>query len=301
MIRVITDSVASLPRDMVENENLEVVSLFVNHEGTEYVDATMDLDDFYSRIYEMVDNIPTSSQPSQAALEELFEDYAKAGDEVLGIWISTGLSGTYDGVLRAARAVESRNIGFRYIMIDSTSCGFDEAWPVVDGVEAVAQGATLEEAAQAVLKGITSTRFLFTPDNLTFLQKGGRIGGAAALIGNLVKIAPILTVRDGTAQVAAKVRSRKKALLRIVEMLEADIAAHGGLKRLVVHYIGDKTPALEWAKSVIEPLMNRSVRVLPVSPVIGLHVGPAVGIAYECNDPIENKVTGNPQALMCAN
>ena len=301
MIRVITDSVASLPQDMVEDSAIDVISLFVNHEGKEYVDATMDLDDFYSHIGEMVDNIPTSSQPSQADFEELFERYAKAGDEVLGIWISTELSGTYDGALRAARAVESRNIGFRYIMIDSRSCGFDEAWPVLDGVEAVASGATLEEAAQAVLKGIDSTRFLFTPESLTFLKKGGRIGGAAALIGNLMRIAPILTVKDGTAQVAAKVRSRKKALMRIVEMLEEDIAASGGLKHLVVHYIGDKAPALEWAREVIEPLLKCTVRVLPVSPVIGLHVGPAVGIAYECNEPLKDKITGNLQALMCAN
>lgn len=301
MIRVVTDSVASLPKDLVEDANIDVISLFVNHEGTEYVDATMDLDDFYSHIDEMVDNIPTSSQPSQADFEELFEGYAKAGDEVLGIWISTELSGTYDGALRAARAVESRNIDFRYIMIDSCSCGFDEAWPVLDGVKAVAEGSSLEEAAEAVLKGIASTRFLFTPESLTFLKKGGRIGGAAALIGNLMRIAPILTVKDGTAQVAAKVRSRKKALMRIVEMLEEDIAASGGLKHLVVQYIGDKTPALEWAREVIEPLLKCKVRVLPVSPVIGLHVGPAVGIVYECNEPLKDKITGNLQALMCAN
>ena len=301
MIRVVTDSVASLPQDIVDDKNIEIVSLFVNHDGIEYVESEMDLEEFYRDIDGMIDNIPTSSQPSQAVLEELFEGYAKAGDEVLGIWISTELSGTYDGALRAACAVESRNIGFRYIMIDSTTCGSDEAFPVLDGVEAVAAGATLEEAAQAVLKGIASTRFLFTPESLTFLQKGGRIGGAAALLGNLMRIAPILTVKDGTAQVAAKVRSHKKALRRIVEMLEADIAACGGLKRLVVHYIGDKTPAFEWAKNVIEPLVERSVRVLPVSPVIGCHVGPAVGIAYECNEPIEDKYNGNIQSLMCAN
>ena len=301
MIRVVTDSVASLPHDIIEDENIEVVSLFVHHEGVEYVDATMDLDDFYSHIYEMVDNIPTSSQPSQAVFEELFEKYAKAGDEVLGVWISTGLSGTYDGALRAARAVESRNIGFRYIMIDSQSCGLDEGWTVMDGAEAVKAGSSLEAAAQAVLKGVASTRYLFTPENLTFLKKGGRIGGAAALIGNLIRIAPVLTVIDGTAQVAATVRSRKTALMRIIEMLEEDIAASGGLKRLVVQYIGDKAPAIEWAKSVIEPLLECSVRILPVSPVIGLHVGPAIGIAYECNEPVKGKITGDLQSLACSN
>lgn len=85
MIRVVTDSVASLPQDLVEDLNIDVVSLFVHHEGKEYDDATMDLDDFYSHIYEMVDNIPTSSQPSQADLEELFEAMPK---RVMRSWAS---------------------------------------------------------------------------------------------------------------------------------------------------------------------------------------------------------------------
>jgi DegV family protein with EDD domain len=260
----------------------------------------MDLDNFYAHLREMVDNIPTSSQPSQHALEDLLESYAQAGDEVLGIWLGSSFSGTYDGALRAARAVESRNIGFRYIMIDSQSAGFDEGFPVLAAARAVNEGATLVDAAQAVLHTISSSRILFAPENLTFLQKGGRIGGAAALLGNLMRIAPVLTVRNGTAQVASKVRSQKKALARMVEIMEEDIAKGGGLKQAVVHYIGDKTSALEWAKNVIEPLLKCKVRVIPVSPVLGLHVGPAVGLAYECNKPLENKYTGNLQSLLCA-
>lgn len=126
-----------------------------------------------------------------------------------------------------------------------------------------------------------STRFLFTPETLTFLQKGGRIGGAAALLGNLIQLSPVLTVRDGQATTLAKVRTRKKALDKIVQTFKADVEAYG-LKRVMVHYIGDKNPAVAWAREVIEPLVGHAVDVLPVSPVIGLHVGPAVGIAYEC-------------------
>lgn len=301
MIRVVTDSVASLPREILEDDNIEVVSLFVNHNGTEFEDATMDRDEFYAHIHEMIDNIPTSSQPSQGKLEELFEGIAKQGDDVLGIWISSDLSGTFDGALRAARAVESRNIDFRFIMIDSRSCCFDEGCAVIEAAEAVKHGRTLKDAARKALKAIASARILFTPESLTFLQKGGRIGSVSALLGNIMKITPVITVIDGVPEVAAKVRSQKKALKRMVEILEKDIKECGGLKRLVVHYIGDKTPALEWAKNVIEPLIERTVHVLPVSPVIGLHVGPAVGVAYECNKPLEGKVSGNVDSFACAN
>ncbi len=293
MIRIITDSVSSIPADVAARLDVEVITLYVNREGTEYADASMDLDAFYADIHAMVDDIPTSSQPSQAVLEAAFEEATLAGDEVLGVFISTGLSGTFDGAVRAARAVKARNLGFRCVLIDSTSCGYDEAWPVFDAVDARDAGDDLAACAAAVHRGIESTRFLFTPETLTFLKKGGRIGGAAALLGNLIQLAPVLTVIDGRADTLAKVRTRKKALARIVETMRDDIEAHG-LKRVVVHYIGDKAPAVQWARDVIEPLVGRAVDVLPVSPVIGLHVGPAVGVAYECLETIAGKITGPP-------
>ncbi len=229
----------------------------------------------------------------------VFEEAAQAGDEVLGVFISTGLSGAYEGAVRAARAVAARNIGFSYALVDSSSCGYDEAWPVFDAVAARAAGEDLEGCTRAVLKGIESTRFLFTPETLTFLQKGGRIGNAAALLGNLIQLSPVLTVRDGQATTLAKVRTRKKALDKIVQTFKADVEAYG-LKRVMVHYIGDKNPAVAWAREVIEPLVGHAVDVLPVSPVIGLHVGPAVGIAYECARLLTGKITGSVTARAVA-
>ncbi len=298
MIKIVTDSVASIPADTARDAGIEIVTLYVNHDGTELADATMDLDAFYSGIYDMVNNIPTSSQPSSLELETVFEQAAKAGDEVLGIFISTGLSGTYEGAVRAARAVKARNIDFTYALVDSSSCGYDEAWPVFDAVAARDAGEGLDGCLKAVLDGVQSTRFLFTPETLTFLQKGGRIGNAAALVGNLIQLSPVLTVADGKATTLAKVRTRKKALERILQVFQNDIDRLG-LKNVVVHYIGDKAPALQWAHDVIEPLVGRTVQVLPVSPVIGLHVGPAVGVAYECMQSLVGKLTGPVQARVC--
>lgn len=296
MIKIITDSVASIPSDMLAGKPVEVVTLYVNRDGVEYADAAMDLDEFYADIYDMIDSIPTSSQPSQHTLEEVFERAASSGDEVLGIFISSHLSGTFDGALRAARAVKARNIDFTYRIVDSTSCGFDEGWAVLAAADAAAAGGDLGACTASALSSMQASRFLFTPETLTFLQKGGRIGGAAALLGNLIQLSPVLTVRDGSATTFAKVRTRKKALEKIVQTFLDDVEAHG-LKNVVVHYIGDKTPALEWAKNVIEPLVGSSVRVLPVSPVIGLHVGPAVGIAYECKQALQSKINGSVQSL----
>lgn len=113
---------------------------------------------------------------------------------------------------------------------------------------------------------------------------------AEQLLGGVINITPILTVKDGEAATAAKTRSQKKAMAKIVKLFEEDIAAYG-LKNLVVHYIGSKIPAEKWAEEVINPLVGFKARVVPASPVIGVHVGPAVGIAYECKQRIEGKFT----------
>ncbi len=121
MIKVITDSVASIPQDMLDEAGVETVTLFVNRDGVEYADSEMDLDAFYSEIHSMLDNIPTSSQPSQHTFEEIFEKAANAGDEIIAIFISGGLSGTFDGALRAARAVKARACNFSFRIFESAS------------------------------------------------------------------------------------------------------------------------------------------------------------------------------------
>lgn len=290
MIRIITDSLASISPDEAKTLGVEVATLFIHHDGAEYADATMDHEKFYKNINDMKDNLPTSSQPSQFELERLFEDAAVSGDEVLGIFVSSGLSGTYDGALRAARAVKARHIDFTYVMVDSTSCGYDEAWPVLAAVHARSAGEDLATCAAAVLESIECCRFLFVPESLTFLQKGGRIGNAAALLGNMIHLCPVLTVKDGVTETMAKVRTYKKALQKIIDIFKEDVEKHG-LKNIMVHYIGDKAPALAWAHEVVEPLVGRVVPVVPVSPVIGMHVGPAIGIAYECTTALAGKLT----------
>lgn len=97
MVKIVTDSVASIPAEVVRERDIEVVSLFVNRDGREYREADMDVDAFYEDIADMIDNPPTSSQPSQHAMETIFEKAAQAADEVLGVFISSKMSGTFEG------------------------------------------------------------------------------------------------------------------------------------------------------------------------------------------------------------
>lgn len=297
MLRIVTDSVASLPKDLVKERNIEVASLYVHHNGQEYVDADMDVDKFYSGLADMLDNIPTSSQPSQQTFRDIFENAACAGDNVLCIFISQLMSGTLQGAMRAAQDCKLIHPDFRCIFVDSTTNSADEGFAVLDAADARDAGKNLDECALAALLAIKCSRFLFAPETLEFLKAGGRIGAAAALLGNLLQIVPILTVSNGEAKAFAPTRTKKKAAAKMAATLQEDIEAHG-LKRVVVHYIGNAEPAQKWAKEVIEPLVGRAVPVLPVSPVIGVHTGPSIGVAYECNSALDGKFSGSITELL---
>ena len=297
MVKLLTDSVASLPDDVASAEGIEVVSLYINESQGELADTMDATAGFYARLPSLVDNLPTSSQPSQHTLEGIFERAAQAGEDVLGVFISSKLSGTFDGAVRAARAVKAHNIDFRAALIDSASAGYDEAYAILEAARASRAGKTLEECVSAACDAIARSRFLFAPESLTYLQKGGRIGSAKALLGNLVKLAPVLTVRDGSPVDVAKVRTQKKVLAALFERFKSDVESCG-LAEAVVHYIGQPDKARAWARDVVEPYLGHEVAVRPVSPVVGLHVGPAAGIAYRCERPVEGKISGDVSSLV---
>ena len=194
----------------------------------------------------------------------------------------------------ASRETET---GAEFEVIDTTSAGYDEAWPVLAAADARDEGKDLAGCARAVLKSIERSRYLFAPETLTFLQRGGRIGNAAALLGTLVQIIPILTIVDGKATTFAKVRTYRKALARMLDAFKEDMDALG-VRNVSVHYIGPRERAVEWAREKVEPLVGHEVPVIPVSPVLGTHVGPAVGIAYECGKPVKGKLVESTPAVV---
>lgn len=288
MIRILTDSTSSLKADFAREHDFGIVSLFVNYDGIEYVESEMDVDDFYTKIYDMIENVPKSSQPSQMDFTRFFEEAAEAGDDVLGVFVGTGFSGTLEGAVRAARAVKSSHLDFNCIFVDSTTNSYDEAFPVIAALEAREAGADLEGCAKAAAETVVRSRIMFVPETLKFLQAGGRIGNVAALLGNIIQVLPVVTVSDGVATTLCKVRTKKKSQGAMFKQFVED-AEQYGLVDVRVHYIGDKTEATEWAAKVIEPFVGHEVPVTPVSPVIGCHVGPAVGISYRCENVLPGK------------
>ncbi len=273
---------------MCEEKGIDTVTLYVHHGEEAYVEKEMDLDAFYARIGGMIDNIPTSSQPSQALLEEYFEDAGAAGQVVLGGVLGSKFSGRFEGVVQAAEATKARHEDFHYALVDSLTTCMELGWPVIDAADARNAGATFDECLEVVRGALYSTRIMFSPESMKFLEAGGRVGHATAFLGNLLNISPVLTVKDGYATSAGKGRNYQKAQQEMIKTFTKDIQEYG-LKHVMVHYIGDRAPAEVWARDVVEPLVGHEVIVSPASPVLGVHVGPATGIAYECLHPIAGK------------
>lgn len=275
---VVTDSVASIPADLLEAYAIDVVSLFINDGDSNQAELDMDVAAFYRRLEDMR-TLPTSSQPSVESMLSAFRTGLERGCDVLGVFISSEMSGTFQTARMAADMLAGEFPDGRIELLDSRSNSMEEGYGVLAAAIEAKAGAAVERRVEAASETLRRTRFLFTPHTLEYLRRGGRIGGASALIGGLLQIRPILTVEDGETQTFARVRTQGRALAEMTRMFAQDTNAFG-LASVCVHYIGDAQSAEEYAREQIEPLAGDGVRVIPVSPVIGLHVGPAVGLVY---------------------
>lgn len=281
---VVTDSVASIPRDLQEQSGIEVVSLWVNDGDRQLADVDIAPDEFYGRLADMA-HLPTSSQPSVESLVSVFRAAAERGSDTVGVFISEKMSGTIQTARLAARIVLEDINSARIELVDSCSNSMQEGFAALAAAQAAKAGHALEECVAAAKATIPRTRYLFTPESLEYLRRGGRIGAASALLGGLLQIKPILTVEHCETTTFAKVRTRMKALRAMAEQFKDDVSKYG-LDEVVVHYIGERMEAEKFAREYVEPIAGKAVRILPVSPVVGVHVGPAVALVYMTVKPL---------------
>ena len=277
-VKLVTDSTSYIDEYNKNELDIQVVNLSVHFPDASFDETRVEYDDFYQKI-ERDNVIPTSSQPTIGQVCDVFRKIVANGDDVLGIFISAQMSGTCESALTAKDIILEEYPQARIEIIDSKTNCMALGLQVVEAAKAAKAGQTMEQVIETAERVRSSVRFYFVPATLEYLIKGGRIGGAAAIIGSILQIRPILYVNDGVTDIFAKVRGTRKAVEKIFAQLQEDAKAYG-LKHLLVHHINDVKQGQEIA-AYLSRLYNREVPIFSIGPVIGAHVGPgAVGVVY---------------------
>lgn len=276
-VKILTDSTIYLTEEICKELDIIKISLNISFPDISFKEIEISNDDFYDMMKQK--GIPKSSQPSLGEMIENMKKVVEIRDSLVCILLSSEMSGTYSSALMAKEMVLEEYKNAKIEIIDSRSNCMQLGFAAIEAARAAKEGKTIEEVIEVVKQNIRRSRFLFIPDNLEYLRKGGRIGSASALIGNILKIIPVLTVEDGRTTVMAKVRTKKNAVSAMMEKVIADNALYM-IKEVVVHHINCYAEALELTKMLEEKLGIRA-NIVDIGPVIGLHVGPgAIGIVY---------------------
>ena len=289
MTQIITDSASALP--MLGNipANVHILGMSAVIDTREYTDAKVRDFNAILAVNAKAPGKISTSQPSPASIEALFDDCLRTGDDVLAIMMSSKMSATFDTCCNVAANLSRRFSNQKIAVIDTTSNSLDEGLAVLAAADALNAGAAFGSAVEEAIGSIKRSRWLFTTETLGYLRAGGRIGRAASLAADVLRICPVLTVGEGETAVAKKVRQYAKAREFILREVSADAEKHG-LESIYVQFAGDEDAAHEWARDLGREL-SCSIPVVSVAPAVGAHVGNAMGIVYRCAEPLENKVS----------
>lgn len=274
-VRIVTDSACDLPSEMTDELGIEVVPLSIRFGEEEFVDRVeLTADAFYQRMATF-GGLPETAAPAPGAFEQAFRRLASEGaDAVVCINLSAELSATHSSARNAASAI-GEDIDVR--AVDSRSITGGLGSQVVAAAEAARDGKSADEIEALVTDMAARTRVYGALDTLENLKRGGRIGGAQAMLGTLLSIKPIVDISTGVVEEAAKARTRKKAMLWLRDKLFEQPA----VENLWVLHGG--APDIDEFLALIEPRYPRAeMNVGTIGAVIGTHGGPRVlGICFQ--------------------
>jgi DegV family protein with EDD domain len=279
-VAIVTDSTAYLPQDMIKDYPVTVLPLQLLWGNESYRDG-IDIQpvEFYARLKTAKD-FPTTSQTSPDTFKGAFRRLLDEGFDILSIHISSKLSGTLDSATQARAQLDANRIE----VFDSLSAGMALGFQVLAAARLATQGATLKECKAIAEKAREQSGVFFVPSTLEYLHRGGRIGGAATLLGTVLDLKPILEVRDGKIEAIEKVRTMSKAIDRMLDLFEERLKQFHHPIRIAGQY----TDIPDAAQLLVDRARQRfgtsevaEAYLVPVSPVIGVHFGPGgIGMAF---------------------
>jgi len=275
-IAIVTDSTAYLPQPLVDQYHITVCPQILIWDQATYQDGVdIQPTEFYQRL-KTAKVMPSSSQVAIPTFKSVFDNLLDQGYGVLAILLSAKLSGTVDSAVKAREASPQAPIE----IVDSLTTGLEMGLHVLAAARAAAAGASLAECKAIAEQAQKHTHIFITFETLEFLHRGGRIGGAQRFLGTALNIKPILEIRDGRLEAVERVRTRSKALNRLIELVEQNVAGKKPVRLACMHANAEAE-----AKAVLlqaETRLGAIETILgDVSPVIGTHAGPGtIGLAY---------------------
>lgn len=275
-VAVMTDSTAYITKDVRDKHDIHMVPLSVVFEDTSYqeeIDITSE--EFYEKVRE-TKSLPKTSQPSigyvTAKLEELAEEY----DAVISIHLSSGISGTYQAVMSAGKMVDGIDV---YAYDSEISC-MPQGFYALEAAEMAKANKSPKEIIQRLDEMKRNIRAYFMVDDLSHLQRGGRLNGAQALVGSILQVKPVLHFVDKVIVPFEKIRTRKKAINRIVGMLEEEARKGKDLKVVFIH-ANDEHAASDLRDEFAKKYPASETMISYFGPVIGTHLGEgAIGVSW---------------------
>lgn len=266
---IVTDSTAYLPASLMEELDIRMIPLTVTLGGTVF-DEEIDISatGFYDKV-RGDGPLPKTSQPPIGKFVELFESFKGTYDAVISIHLSSGISGTYAGAGQAGEMVEGIDI---YTFDSEISC-YMQGFYVLRAAELAQEGASPEAIMSELNEMKQTMRAYFMVDDLTHLQRGGRLSAAQALIGGLLQVKPLLHFQEKVIVPFEKIRTRKKAMKRIADILAED-AAIMPLEAAIIH-ANRPQDAEVWLAELSKELPNVEFTISHFGPVIGTHLGEA--------------------------
>lgn len=276
-VKILTDSTSYINKDICLDLDITSSPLYVTFGEDSFKETSISNDDFYKRMES--EGIPISSQPPVGELLLAMKNILDQGHDLVAVFLSASMSGTFTSASLIKQALKEEYKDSKIAILDSKSNSMQLGFAAIAGAKAAADGGSFEEVVEAVEANIERSRFLFVPENLNYLNKGGRIGGAGTLFGNALRITPVLTVKDSETSIFKTVRTKRRAIKVMVEKLMED-HENAQVQAIAIHHINCLTEAQELENDLKE-LLDVDTHIANIGPVIGLHVGPgALGLAY---------------------
>lgn len=272
-VKIVTDSLADIPPSLLRELDITVVPCIVRFGNAEYRDR-VDLPtwEFYQRLTASP-VLPTTAIPSTAEFEETYRRLAQTTDQILAIHTVASLSGIYNASRLAAQEILDAQIE----IIDSQQVSMSLGWLVILAARAAKAGKSLAEIKALVEKALTRVHIVAMLNTLQYAQRGGRLGKGTALLGTLLNVKPLLSTCGGEIVPVENVRSRRRALERMVEL----VIESGPVQEIAVVHANAADLAIDVERSLAEIFPDKQIMLSETGPVLGTHTGPgSVGIAW---------------------